>query len=240
MSSSGRHREGLTEVEGVVPRPVRDGLSPLRRASRVTAGCEARGRSPRGPRSIRGRELRLWHRGQDLDAFLAEVRTGPLGFDGIPLYSGHQMGSARMGTDSATSVAQPSGELHDVAGVWIAVTPALSRPPPGSTRWSRAWHWPAAPPASSTRRSTTQADRSRLPRPSHRHPPPPRPRPSRPRPFPHRPGSSDHRPRGEPGAADGGWFPITSKRRVSESVRVVCPADGAGHGRALQPVEHRP
>jgi hypothetical protein len=40
---------GSADVEGVVPGPVRDGLSPPRRASWVTAGCEARGRSPRAP-----------------------------------------------------------------------------------------------------------------------------------------------------------------------------------------------
>ena len=29
------------------------------------------------------------------------------------------MGTARMGTDPQTSVANPFGELHDVKGVWI-------------------------------------------------------------------------------------------------------------------------
>ena len=29
------------------------------------------------------------------------------------------MGSCRMGTDPATSVAGPCGELHDTKGVWI-------------------------------------------------------------------------------------------------------------------------
>ncbi|MGZ6869387.1 MAG: FAD-dependent oxidoreductase [Frankiaceae bacterium] len=69
--------------------------------------------------------LRLWHRGEDLDAFIADVRTRPLGFGGVPMFSGHQMGSARMGTDPVTSVAQPTGELHDVAGVWIGDTSAF-------------------------------------------------------------------------------------------------------------------
>src|SRR5207247_9324855 len=38
---------GSAGVDGVVLGPVRDGLSPPRRASLVTAGCEARGTSPR-------------------------------------------------------------------------------------------------------------------------------------------------------------------------------------------------
>src|SRR5215218_7182427 len=46
------------DVEGVVPGPVRIGPSPPGRASRVTAGCEARGRSRRGSCSIRGHRAR--------------------------------------------------------------------------------------------------------------------------------------------------------------------------------------
>ena len=35
------------------------------------------------------------------------------------MFSAHQMGSCRMGSDPATSVANPEGELHDTPGVWI-------------------------------------------------------------------------------------------------------------------------
>ena len=35
------------------------------------------------------------------------------------LFTAHQMGSARMGADPATSVADPRGELHDTPGVWV-------------------------------------------------------------------------------------------------------------------------
>jgi choline dehydrogenase-like flavoprotein len=42
--------------------------------------------------------------------------------------SAHQMGSARMGSDPATSVAAPTGELHDVPGVWIGDTSAFPTP----------------------------------------------------------------------------------------------------------------
>jgi len=35
------------------------------------------------------------------------------------------MGTARMGADPATSVAAPSGQLHDTPGVWIGDTSAF-------------------------------------------------------------------------------------------------------------------
>jgi choline dehydrogenase-like flavoprotein len=35
------------------------------------------------------------------------------------MFSAHQMGTCRMGPDPETSVAGPSGELHDVKGVWV-------------------------------------------------------------------------------------------------------------------------
>jgi choline dehydrogenase-like flavoprotein len=49
----------------------------------------------------------------------------PLGAGGQALFSAHQMGSARTGTDPSTSVAGPYGELHDVKGVWIGDTSAF-------------------------------------------------------------------------------------------------------------------
>jgi choline dehydrogenase-like flavoprotein len=63
--------------------------------------------------------LPVWHAGQDLDAFVARIQRIPLRAGGQRLFSAHQMGTCRMGTDPKTSVAGPWGELHDVAGVWI-------------------------------------------------------------------------------------------------------------------------
>jgi choline dehydrogenase-like flavoprotein len=60
-----------------------------------------------------------WRLGDDLDAYLARVKRIPLGAGGWKLFSAHQMGTCRMGTDPATSVANPWGELHDIRGVWI-------------------------------------------------------------------------------------------------------------------------
>ena len=67
----------------------------------------------------------IWRRGDDLDAFVQRVRAQPLGAGGRLLFSAHQMGTARMGTDPATSVADAHGQLHDVAGVYIGDTSAF-------------------------------------------------------------------------------------------------------------------
>ncbi|HEY8639691.1 MAG TPA: GMC family oxidoreductase, partial [Solirubrobacterales bacterium] len=60
-----------------------------------------------------------WRRGEDLDAFISHAQRVPLAAGGQKLFSAHQMGSCRMGTDPGTSVAGPWGELHDTPGVWI-------------------------------------------------------------------------------------------------------------------------
>jgi choline dehydrogenase-like flavoprotein len=65
------------------------------------------------------RRLHRWRRGDDLAAFVEEVQAAPLSPYEHAMFSAHQMGSARMGTDPHTSVAGPYGELHDVRGVWI-------------------------------------------------------------------------------------------------------------------------
>jgi choline dehydrogenase-like flavoprotein len=60
-----------------------------------------------------------WNRGDDLGAFIERLSRIPLRAGGARLFSAHQMGTCRMGTDPATSVAGPWGELHDTPGVWI-------------------------------------------------------------------------------------------------------------------------
>jgi choline dehydrogenase-like flavoprotein len=67
------------------------------------------------------RHLHQWERdgGEDLEGFMARVHDGPLSPYEHAIFSAHQMGSCRMGTDPQTSVAGPRGELHDVKGVWI-------------------------------------------------------------------------------------------------------------------------
>ncbi len=61
----------------------------------------------------------IWRQGEDFNEFLAEIDRASLAANDIALFTAHQMGSCRLGTDPATSVADGRGELHDTAGVWI-------------------------------------------------------------------------------------------------------------------------
>jgi choline dehydrogenase-like flavoprotein len=74
-----------------------------------------------GAREIRSLAAGLvpWRRGDDLGEFIGRAQRVPLRFGGHRLFSAHQMGSCRMGSDPQTSVAGPWGELHDTPGVWI-------------------------------------------------------------------------------------------------------------------------
>ena len=65
------------------------------------------------------RKLAGWSRGEDLDAFAQSVHDASLDPYEHAIFALHQMGSARMGDDPDTSVANPYGELHDTPGVWI-------------------------------------------------------------------------------------------------------------------------
>ncbi|BDH59226.1 hypothetical protein MTP03_41650 [Tsukamurella sp. PLM1] len=69
---------------------------------------------------VAGQRFAPWQRGEDLDAYIERVNAIPIGPGGTPVFSAHQMCSAPLGADPATSVAKPSGELHDTRGVWIA------------------------------------------------------------------------------------------------------------------------
>jgi choline dehydrogenase-like flavoprotein len=60
-----------------------------------------------------------WRVGDDLDTFIAKAQRIPARAGGLTVFSAHQMGSCRMGSDPQTSVADPSGQLHDTPGVWI-------------------------------------------------------------------------------------------------------------------------
>ena len=69
--------------------------------------------------SVLAAGLPLWHRGEDVDAFIARAKRIPLRAGAMSLFAAHQMGTCRMGADPSTSVAGPTGELHDTPGVWI-------------------------------------------------------------------------------------------------------------------------
>jgi choline dehydrogenase-like flavoprotein len=66
-----------------------------------------------------------WERGQDLEAWLENLRAYPIGAGGLAAFSAHQMGTARMGVDPTTSVADPRGQLHATPGVWVGDTSAF-------------------------------------------------------------------------------------------------------------------
>jgi choline dehydrogenase-like flavoprotein len=72
--------------------------------------------------------LPMWRIGDDLDQFVAKAQSRPLRAGGARLFSAHQMGTCRMGTDPQTSVANPWGELHDTPGVWIGDGSAFPTP----------------------------------------------------------------------------------------------------------------
>lgn len=56
----------------------------------------------------------------DLPAFEAEVRSRGTAANRIAVFSAHQMGTARMGADPKTSVADPDGAVRGVRGLWVA------------------------------------------------------------------------------------------------------------------------
>ncbi|NMO04068.1 FAD-binding protein [Gordonia sp. TBRC 11910] len=67
-----------------------------------------------------GQPFAPWTRGEDLETFIAAVSEIPIGPGGIPVFSAHQMSSAKLGADPTTAVADTEGQLHDTRGVWIA------------------------------------------------------------------------------------------------------------------------
>jgi choline dehydrogenase-like flavoprotein len=69
--------------------------------------------------SVLADSMPIWHRGEDLEAFIARARRIPLRAGGMRLFAAHQMGTCRLGADPSTSAAGPTGELHDTSGVWI-------------------------------------------------------------------------------------------------------------------------
>jgi choline dehydrogenase-like flavoprotein len=72
--------------------------------------------------------LPSWRWGEDLYTYIAQIQAIPFRAGGYRLFSAHQMGSCRMGSDPQTSVAGPYGELHDTPGVWIGDASAFPTP----------------------------------------------------------------------------------------------------------------
>jgi choline dehydrogenase-like flavoprotein len=74
------------------------------------------------------RELR-WKQGEEFEEFLGRVEEASYDPNDVACFTAHQMGSCRMGSDPATSVADGRGELHDVRGVWIGDASAFPTAP---------------------------------------------------------------------------------------------------------------
>ena len=70
-----------------------------------------------------------WREGEDFDAYLREIEEGSLEANDIAVFTAHQMGSCRMGSDPSDSVADGRGELHDCKGVWIGDASAFPTAP---------------------------------------------------------------------------------------------------------------
>jgi len=70
-----------------------------------------------------------WRRGEGFAEFLKRVESAPYGPQDLTIFTAHQMGACRMGSDPQTSVADGRGELHDVSGVWIGDASAFPTAP---------------------------------------------------------------------------------------------------------------
>jgi len=70
-----------------------------------------------------------WRQGDDFDAYLAALQDASYAPNDVTCFTAHQMGSCRMGSDPATSVADGRGELHDTKGVWIGDASAFPTAP---------------------------------------------------------------------------------------------------------------
>ena len=70
-------------------------------------------------------KLIMWRRGERLADFVERAVALPLRMPHRSIGTAHQMGTARMGVDPTTSVADPEGRLHDIDGVWIGDTSAF-------------------------------------------------------------------------------------------------------------------
>ncbi|MEO7000295.1 MAG: GMC family oxidoreductase N-terminal domain-containing protein [Ktedonobacterales bacterium] len=55
-----------------------------------------------------------------LSGFIGEIDRRGVRPNTLPIFSAHQMGSCRLGSDAATSVADPYGQVHGVRGLFIA------------------------------------------------------------------------------------------------------------------------
>src|SRR5207247_564435 len=70
-----------------------------------------------------------WTRGQNFDDYLGRLEVASYEPNDVACFTAHQMGSCRMGSEPAASVADGRGELHDAKGVWIGDASAFPTAP---------------------------------------------------------------------------------------------------------------
>jgi choline dehydrogenase-like flavoprotein len=78
--------------------------------------------------TLHARETR-WREGEDFDEYVGRLESASYEPNDVSCFTAHQMGSCRMGSDPAESVADGRGELHDVKGVWIGDASAFPTAP---------------------------------------------------------------------------------------------------------------
>ncbi len=72
-----------------------------------------------------------WRRDSDepFEDFVVRIERAAYGPADVTIFTAHQMGSCRMGSDPSDSVADGRGELHDAPGVWIGDASAFPTAP---------------------------------------------------------------------------------------------------------------
>src|SRR5262249_6079151 len=79
---------------------------------------------------LAGQPFAPWTRGDDLEAFIEKMNEIPIGPGGTPVFSAHQMCSAKLGDDPRTAGAKPTGELR-------VLSPLLD----GDDEFRDPWPW---------------------------------------------------------------------------------------------------
>jgi choline dehydrogenase-like flavoprotein len=64
----------------------------------------------------------LWERSgsEPIDAFCARIDAAPTAPNRLPLFSAHQMGTCRMGSDPAAAVCDARGAVFGIDGAYVA------------------------------------------------------------------------------------------------------------------------
>jgi len=67
-------------------------------------------------------ERLAWDRdsGRSIDAYCKEIERASVAPNRLPLFSAHQMGTCRIGTDRASAVCDPDGAVFGMPGVYVA------------------------------------------------------------------------------------------------------------------------